>query len=64
MRTTIVNYNETKSVNKTVRKPETVLSQVVKGGKVSLRNLMANIVAKESQMNGRINKDIVLLRVL
>ena len=62
--TTIVNYNETKSVNKTVRKPETVLSQVVKGGKVSLRNLMANIVAKESQMNGRINKDIVLLRVL
>ena len=62
--TTILNYKESKSVSKTLRKPETTLPEVTKGGKVALRNMMANIRAKESLLNGRINKDIILLRTL
>ena len=59
----IINYDVARSVHKTVRKPETVLPEVLKGGKVVLRNLISNIKAVESKMNGRIGKDIVLLRV-
>jgi hypothetical protein len=32
-------------------------------GKVALRKLMGEINSKGAEMNGRINKDIVLLRV-
>lgn len=62
--TTILNYSQTKSIWKTLRKPEVLLPEVTKGGKVALRNMMAKIRAKESSMNGRINKDIILLRTL
>ena len=52
------------SVAKTLRKPEKVLTDVVSGGKITLRKLMDGINSKPSQLNGRINKDTILLRVV
>lgn len=62
--TTIINYDEATSIAKNVRKPDVTLTSVTTGGKVTLRNLLDGIKAKEAPMNGRINKDTVLLRVL
>lgn len=60
--TTILNYDEKLSMSKTLRKPDQVLNNVIQGGKVLLRGLMEDINSKVSPLNGRINKDIVLLR--
>ena len=60
----IIGYSEMKSVHKTIRKPEVTIPEVLKGGKVFLRNVIADIRAKESCLTGRINCDIILLRSL
>jgi hypothetical protein len=62
--TCVTNYTESKSISKTVRKPGEMLPEVLKAGKIALRNVLTGIATKESLLNGRINKDIVLLRVL
>lgn len=59
---TILNYSEA-SVEKTIRKPEEILPKVVTGGKVLLRKLLSDVRAKERELTGRINKEVVLLRV-
>lgn len=61
--TTILNYVESTSVAKTLRKPEVTLPIVTDGSKVALRKLMEGIKAKPAKLNGRINKDTLLLRV-
>jgi hypothetical protein len=62
--TSIVNYNEATSIQKTVRKPEAVLPNCLKGGKIILKKLLPEINAVEQTLTGRINSDIVLLRVI
>jgi hypothetical protein len=59
----IENFDETKSVNKTIRKPEEKLKEFAKAGKVQLRKFLAEIKAVESRLNGRINADTLLLKV-
>ena len=59
----IQNYKYTESICKTLRKPNDMLPKVLSAGKVALRKLMGEINSKGAEMNGRINKDIVLLRV-
>jgi hypothetical protein len=61
--TTILNFNESKSIQKRLRKPEVSLPQLLSGGKVFLRNFMDSIRAVESPLNGRLNQDIILLKV-
>lgn len=61
---TILNFAENKSVQKKLRKPAELLPEVLNGGKVFLRNVMDSIRAVDSKLTGRINKDIVLLRVV
>jgi hypothetical protein len=61
---TITNFSESKSIQKTLRKPEAMLPDVLKGGKVFLRNVMDGIRAVESKLNGRLNKDVILLKVV
>ena len=61
--TTLQGYDPDDSYTKTVRKPDDVLPNVLKGGKRILKNLMSTINSKESQPNGRINGETVLLRV-
>ena len=60
---TLLNFNETKSVQKKLRKPEVMLPDVLNGGKVFLRNVIENIRAVESVMTGRLNADTILLKV-
>lgn len=60
---TIVNFSETKCMQKKLRKPAEILPEILNGGKVFLRNIMDNINAVPHWLNGRINKDTVLLKV-
>ena len=60
----IINFNESKSVQKTLRKPEATLPEILKGGKVYLRNALEGIRAVESGLTGRLNADIILVRVV
>jgi hypothetical protein len=62
--TSLTNFSEMKSVQKTLRKPEAILPEVVKGAKVFLRNAMEGIKAKDSKLNGRLNKDTILIKVI
>jgi hypothetical protein len=60
--TTIVNFDEAKSIMKTVRKPEEKLKEFKAAGKVQLRKFLDEINATEARMNGRINEEIILLK--
>ena len=62
--TTILNYDTEKSVCKMLRKPQKQLTEFNQQGKVGLRNFLENIKAKGAKLNGRINNDTILLRVL
>ena len=59
----IENYKYSESISKTLRKPKEVLSKVLDGGKIVLRKVMGDINSKPVELNGRINKDTILLRV-
>lgn len=60
---TILNFVESKSIQKKLRKPEVTLPEVLNGGKVFLRNVMESIRAVDSKLTGRINVDTILLKV-
>lgn len=62
--TTIVNFNENKSIQKSLRKPKDVLTILINGGKLVLRNLISEIVTVESNLNGRLNDDTVIVRII
>jgi hypothetical protein len=62
--TTLLNFNETSSIQKTVRKPEVVLPLVTKSGKVALKKVLSDINATEQPLTGRINSDTILCRVI
>jgi hypothetical protein len=61
--TTITNFDEFKSIQKTVRKPEDKLKEFKAAGKVQLRKFLEDINATDTKMNGRINEDTILLKV-
>tara|TARA_Y100000310_G_scaffold345706_1_gene468556 strand:+ start:7426 stop:8571 length:1146 start_codon:yes stop_codon:yes gene_type:complete len=61
--TTLKNWKEG-AYAKTIRKPDITLPQVLKAGKVALKKILPGIKAKEKPMNGRINKETILLRIV
>ena len=61
--TTITGFNESQSIMKTVRKPEEKIKEFKAAGKVQLRKFLDEINATEARMNGRINEEIILLKV-
>ena len=61
--TTITGFDEDKSVCKTLRKPDEKLKEFARAGKVQLRKFLEEIKATETIGNGRINADMVLLRI-
>ena len=61
--TTIINFDEFKSVQKTIRKPEEKLKEFKAAGKVQLRKFLDDINATDTKMNGRINEETILLKV-
>jgi hypothetical protein len=60
----LLNFTESKSVSKKLRKPEATLPEILRGGKVYLRNALDTIKAVASPLTGRINSDTILLRVV
>jgi len=62
--TSIINFDESKSVCKTLRKPEEQLREFAKAGKVQLRKFLDDVKATESKLNGRMNAEIVLLKAV
>lgn len=60
---TIINYSEEYSISKTLRKPETVLGDLLNISKVQANKLFLDISTSPSFLNGRINEDTILLRV-
>ena len=62
--TTLLNFNEVSSIQKTVRKPEVILPLVTKSSKAALKKVLVNINATEQPLTGRINSDTILCRVV
>jgi hypothetical protein len=62
--TTIQNYNSEMSSGKRLRKPEVTIKEVLSGGKVVLKKLLDGLTTKPSELTGRINPDIIILRVI
>lgn len=60
----IIGFDEKKSVAKTLRKPAEQLKQFANAGKVALRTFLEDIKAVDVALNGRLNKDIVLVKVV
>lgn len=61
--TTITGFNENLSVCKTLRKPAEQLKAFASAGKVALRKFLDDINSVDTKLNGRINEEIVLLKV-
>lgn len=62
--TTICDYNELKSMQKTLRKPVQQLADFQKAGKVKLRTFMEDIKAVGIKFNGRLNEHIIILKAI
>ena len=62
--TSLQGYDPDISVQRTLRKPEVVIPKVLEGGKLVLRKLLSELTTAETQLNGRINADTILLRTL
>ena len=62
--TTITGFSEIKSVQKTLRKPAEQIKAFKEAGKVVLRKFLEEINAVDTKMNGRINEEIMLLKVV
>jgi hypothetical protein len=61
--TTLQFFDETKSVQKTVRKPQEILPQWKKITKHKLTSQFGYLKTTETKLNGRMNEDIVILKV-
>jgi hypothetical protein len=62
--TTVTQFDENKSVTKRLRKPQEVLPQLLGAGKVALRSFMDGIKTNQTVPTGRINEEVVLLRIM
>jgi hypothetical protein len=61
--TTITGFSESKSTQKTLRKPEEQVKAFLASNKVELRKFLENIKTTEIKLNGRINADTILLKI-
>ena len=60
----IVGFDEAKSIAKTLRKPAEQLKEFMKAGKVQLKKFMDTVKTTDTRLNGRINSDTVLLKAI
>jgi len=61
--TTLQNWSPDKSKQKTLRKPEEQIKELMALGKVKLRTFLDGIKSKEQAVNGRINIDTIILKI-
>lgn len=62
--TTLTGWDQTESEYRTLKKPSEQISKVLAAGKVALRKVLSDMRTKPRKPNGRINPNVVLLRVL
>jgi hypothetical protein len=62
--TALQNWSPDKSKQKTLRKPDEQIKDLLASGKVKLRSFIDNIKAKEQNVNGRINIDTIILKII
>ena len=60
----IVGFDEKTSITKKLRKPEQILKNVQSFGKVALRKIMDELTTKPVASSGRINTEVILLRII
>ena len=60
----IVGFDPAATVQKTLRKPEEQIKAFLASNKVELRKFLDNIKTTEIKLNGRINADTILLKVI
>lgn len=58
----LIGYDEVKSLQKTLRKPEEILKEFKAAGKIKLRKFLEEINTTETVLSGRINADVVILK--
>ena len=61
--TTLLNYDLSTGLQKTVRKPQEVLEKLNTGGLQAIKNTFNALTTTETKLNGRLNKDTVLVRI-
>jgi len=61
---TVIGFDEKTSIVKTLRKPTDQLTKLKDGGKIVLRKFMDEIKCKPKTATGRINKDVLLVRII
>ena len=62
--TTITGFDVNKSTQKTLRKPDEQLKAFLAANKVEARKFLDNVKTTEIKLNGRINLDTILLKVI
>ena len=62
--TGIIGFSESNSVQKTLRKPELQLKELMGANKIQLRKFLDNIRTTDIKLTGRINADTILLKVI
>jgi hypothetical protein len=62
--TSLQGYDPDTSIQKTLRRPDAVIGEMLKAGKVALRKVLSDLTTSESTLNGRVNSDTVLLRIV
>jgi hypothetical protein len=60
--TYVVGWDPRLSYGKNLRKPADQLATFMAGGKVQMRNFLKAIRGKDATLNGKINKDVILLK--
>jgi hypothetical protein len=61
--TSIINYDDSTSVQKTLRKPLEVLERVHTGGLQAFKNTLESVKATDVKLTGRLNSETILVRV-
>jgi hypothetical protein len=61
---TLTGWDEKTSIVKKLRKPTEQVNKLKEGGKIVLRKFMDEIKCKPKTATGRINKDVVLVRII
>lgn len=61
--TTLTNFDEIQSLNKTVRKPDEVLPKIKKTSKPRTIKLFGELKTTETKLNGRFNEETIILNV-
>ena len=62
--TTVLNYDESKSIRKVIRKPDESINSVLRGNDIHVMRYITGLSTRGSEPSGRINSDTCILRAI